>query len=1070
MSDKKYWQSFGERNNSEAFQKSTENEFNESFPLEGLDGKGLLDAKTPRRDFLKYLGFSTAAATLAASCEMPVRHVVPYLNKPENTIPGVADYYATTYTYGGDVVSLVAKVRDGRPIKLEGNTMSSITKGGTSARVQASVLDLYDTARLRFPVQIVDGKAQEVSTFEAFDKMVGEALAGLGGAPVVLLTGTLTSPTTKQAISEFLAKYPGSKHVQYDADSYSGLLLANEASYGKKAIPSYKFENAKVIVSLGADFLGTWLSPLEFSVGYAKNRKVDAKNPTMSKHYQFESMLSLTGANADARYTHRPSETGAVALALLAELGGSVTAPALPEKVKAGVRKAAKELSENKGKALVVSGSNDVNVQIIVNAINEAIGAGGTTVDWSSTIQTRQGIDSDMESLVADLNDGKVGALLVYNVNPAYDYYNAEKFKSGLAKTKVSVSFNDRIDETTELVKFALPAPHFLESWGDAEPKSGYYSFLQPTIAPLFKTRPLEETLLLWSGNKTSYHEYHKQYWISKLGSVENYEKALQDGVVEPAVPAAATGAPFNSSKLSEAASAVAGAKKGEGLEVVLYQSIGLGLGAQANNPWLQEFPDPITKSDWDNYAIVSPHFAKEHFNLDLSDRRQADGYEVYPKRYVIKLKVNGKELSLPCEIVPGTQNDTIAVAVGYGRQSAKAENTAVNIGRAVITVDGKTVGKNAFPLLAFNGTTVSWYSTGATVDFDKNAEMFEVARMQTHNGYEGRTEVVKEITLEEFTENRNTILDEREEELKPFGGVEKFEEQGTLYPTYDRPGMKWGMSIDLNTCFGCGACVVACHAENNVPVVGKSEVLRYHDMHWLRIDRYFSTPGGKLEDADDVQVVFQPMLCQHCDNAPCENVCPVNATNHSNEGLNQMAYNRCIGTRYCANNCPYKVRRFNWADYTGADSFPNNQDQSTVGVLDPSVHMMNDDLTRMVLNPDVVVRSRGVMEKCSFCVQRLQEGKLKAKKENRTLEDLKDIQTACQQACPTDAIVFGNANDSKALVSVTRAQNAQRLFHVIEEVHTLPNVSYLAKVRHADKIFGVEEEKAETTTAEKHS
>ena len=377
MSDKKYWQNFGERSNSEAFQSSSEQEFKESLPLEGLDGKGLLDAKHPRRDFLKYLGFSTAAATLAASCEMPVRHVVPYLNKPENMIPGVADFYATTYTLGGDVIPLVAKVRDGRPIKLEGNTLSSLTTGGTSARVQASVLDLYDSARLRYPIQMVEGKAQEVSTFDAFDKLAASAPAGAAGSPLVLLTGTLTSPTTKQILSDFLAKYPGSRHVQYDADSYSGMLLANEASYGKRAIPSYHFEKAKVIVSLGADFLGTWLSPVEFARHYSKGRKIDEKNPSMSKHYQFESLLSMTGSSADQRYTHKPSETGAVALALLAELGGSVTAPSLPDKLKAGIKRAAKDLQDNKGKALVVSGSNNVHVQIIVNAINETIGAGG---------------------------------------------------------------------------------------------------------------------------------------------------------------------------------------------------------------------------------------------------------------------------------------------------------------------------------------------------------------------------------------------------------------------------------------------------------------------------------------------------------------------------------------------------------------------------------------------------------------------------------------------------------------------------------------------------------------------
>ena len=1061
MSDKKYWQSFGERNDSEAYRKSGEDEFKESLPLEGLDGKGLFDAKHPRRDFLKYLGFSTAAATLAASCEMPVRHVVPYLNKPENMIPGVADFYATTYTIGGDVIPLVAKVRDGRPIKLEGNTLSSLTIGGTSARVQASVLDLYDMARLRYPVQSVGGKAQEVSTFDAFDKLAADALAAAAGSPVVVLTGTLTSPTTKQILSEFLAKYPGSRHVQYDADSYSGILLAAEGSYGKKMIPSYRLDNAQVIVSLGADFLGTWLSPVEFARHYSKGRKVDQDNPSMSIHYQFESLLSMTGSSADKRYTHKPSQSGAVALALLAELGGAVTAPSLPEKLKAGIKSAAKDLQDNKGKGLVISGSNDPHVQTIVNAINEAIGASGSTVDWSSPLQTRQGIDSDMNSLVTDLNDGKIGALLVYGVNPAYDYYDAEKFKTGLKKVKSSISFNDRLDETTELCKLVLPAPHFLESWGDTEPKPGFYSFLQPTIAPLFKTRPFEDSLLKWTGNNTTYEAFFKQYWIGKLGGVEAYEKALQDGVVEPTTAAAAGGGTYSNAKVADAAAAIAEIKAAGPLEIAFYQSVAMGIGAQANNPWLLELPDPVTRISWDNYAILSPKLAKEKFNIDVSDRRQADQYEVYMDKQIIKLKLGGTEKNIPAIIIPGTHNEVIGIAVGFGRSSAsgKVEDTALNIGKAAAGV-----GFNAFPYLTFNGTTVDWYATGA--DFDKTSETFKLAQSQTHGTYEGRVEVVKDITLDKFKKDRDYVVDQRQEELKPFGGIEHFEEQGTLYDVYDKPGIHWGMSIDLNSCIGCAACVVACHAENNVSVVGKSEVLRFHDMHWLRIDRYYSMPSGSnFDNPEDVQVVFQPMLCQHCDNAPCENVCPVNATNHSTEGLNQMAYNRCIGTRYCANNCPYKVRRFNWADYNGSDSFPNNQDQKMVGVLDPAVFQMNDDLTRMVLNPDVVTRSRGVMEKCSFCVQRLQDGKLKAKKENRTLEDMVDVQTACQQACPTEAIVFGNANDSKSRLSLTRKDNSKRLYHVIEELHTLPNVSYLARVRHSETAFGAEAPEEELKT-----
>ncbi|HTS43300.1 MAG TPA: TAT-variant-translocated molybdopterin oxidoreductase [Puia sp.] len=1048
MSDKKYWQSFGERNKSQGFQESAQNEFPELLPLEGLDGKGLLDAKTPRRDFLKYLGFSTAAAALAASCETPIRKVIPYVNKPEEIIPGVANYYATTYISGGDAIPIVAKVRDGRPIKIEGNELSSITKGGTSARVQASVLDLYDTARLRYPIQMLNGVAQEVSTFEAFDKMVSESLAGLSGS-LVLLTSTITSPTTKAVISEFLAKFPGSRHVQYDADSYSGLLLANEASYGKKTIPSYRFENAKVIVSLGADFLGTWLSPIEFARQYVQRRKINEKEPEMSKHYQFESFFTLTGANADDRFTHRPSETGAVALALLAALGGNVTAPSLSDKLKTAVTKVAKDLSANKGSALVVCGSNNPNVQIVVNAINELIGSSGTTITWDTAFQTRQGIDSDMNALVSDMESGKVGALLIYGANPAFDYYDAEKFKAALQKIKATISFNDRLDETTEWCKYTIPAPHFLERWGDAEPKSGLISMLQPTIAPLFKSRAFEDSLLKWSGNTTAYETYFKQYWVNKLGTVEAYEKALQDGVVENS-GTATNAVAYSNSRLTEAAAAIGSMKKGGNLELVIYQSVALGVGQQANNPWLLELPDPITRANWDNYAVVSPKFLKDNWGIDLNNVHQSDKFEIHPEKPVIKIKAGNKELSLPIMVVPGTPDEVIAVAAGWGRQSSKPENTSGYIGRAVVDA-----GKNVFPFTGFNGTNVEW--TVPDISFEKTSDTYKIAQIQTHSSYEGRTEVVRELTLEHFEKSPKRILEERNKDLERYGGLENFEKEGTLYPYYDKPGIHWGMSVDMNSCIGCGACVVACHAENNVPVVGKLEVLRYHDMHWIRIDRYFS---GDVDNPDNIQAVFQPMLCQHCDNAPCENVCPVDATNHSSEGLNQMAYNRCIGTRYCANDCPFKVRRFNWADYTGADSFPNNQDQKGVGQLNDAVLMMGDDLTRMVLNPDVVVRSRGVMEKCSFCVQRLQDGKLKAKKENRPLKDMEDVRTACQQACPTEAIVFGNINDSQSKITKTRAENSERLFYALEELHVLPNVNYLAKIRNTDKVNGVSEEK----------
>lgn len=1031
MEQKKHWQSFGELNQSEAYNKDVKDEFREELPFVAEEGKSFLEAKAPRRDFLKYLGFSTAAAAVAASCEMPVKKAIPFANKPEDVVPGVSKYYATTYVQDGDVVSVLAKVRDGRPIKIEGNDLSPITQGGTSARVQASVLDLYDTARLRFPT--IDGK--EV-TFEAIDKALSVAISG----PAVILTSTVTSPSTKEVIAQFLAKYPGSRHVTYDAVSYSGILLANEATYGKKAIPSYHFENAKAIVSIGADFLGTWISPVEFAKQYAAGKKIDEKKPEMSKHIHFESVATLTGSNADEKYLHRPSETGAVVAALLSAVNGQAVNIS-DAKLKAGIEKAAKALNENKGAALVVCGSNDVNVQILVNAINEAIGAGGKTIDWSTPVYTRQGVDADFAKLVDDMKAGAVSTLLIHGANPVYSWYDSEKVKAGLKKVKTTVSFNAKVDETTELCKYVVPDHHYLESWGDAEPKAGHYSFIQPTIYPLFKTRQWQDSLLKWSGASTDYLGFLKSFWSAKVGGESGWNKALQDGVVNPAATAM-SGASFNGAAVAAAASAATSGKKGGAVELVLYEKVGIGAGQGASNPWLQELPDPVTRATWDNYVIVSPAMAKTLLNIDLNDGGQADAYEVNPPKKVVKVTVGKYSVELPALIIPGTHPNTIAIAVGYGRSE--------KLGKAVVGT-----GKNAYPFASLNGTTVSFTVTDATVA--ATGDTYPVALTQTHSRYDttqgNRTEVMKELTLAEYKKDPTEIRDEREEELKPWGGLEKFESQGTIYPVYDRPGIKWGMSVDLNTCTGCAACVVACTAENNVAIVGKPEVLRGHEMQWLRIDRYFS---GDMENPN---VVFQPLMCQHCDNAPCENVCPVAATNHSSEGLNQMTYNRCIGTRYCANNCPYKVRRFNWADYTGADSFPDNQRETANDV----VMDMNDDLTRMVLNPDVTVRSRGVIEKCSFCVQRLQESKLKAKKESRPMVD-SDIKVACQQACPTNAITFGNANDANSAISKSRKENPNRQFYVLEQLHVLPNVTYMAKVRNLEEEHhgGKEEHKAE--------
>jgi len=744
-----------------------------------------------------------------------------------------------------------------------------------------------------------------------------------------------------------------------------------------------------------------------------------------------ESHLSTTGANVDERYTHKPSEAAAVALDLLNAVSGA-DAGGLSGDLEKGITKAAAELNQYKGQALVVSGSNDKNVQVIVNAINNAIGAYGTTINWAAPVNYRQGVDGDLTQLIADIEAGSVGTLMVYGANPAYTWHDADKFKAAVKNVKVTVSFSERMDETTELCQYVIPNHHYLESWGDAEPCSGCTSFIQPTIYPLFKTRPYQTSLLLWSGNATTYEESFKKFWTDRLGSEAALHKALQDGVHEEAPPAVSGGS-YSGAAVSEATSAISSYKKGTGDELVLYQKVSMGTGAQAGNPWLQELPDPVTKATWDNYAMISTAKAKE-----LGINYTGNDYNYFPQKPTIKITVGKKEMVLPVLVFPGFNANTVAVALGYGRNAASGRASA-------------GVGKNAYPFASFNGTTVDYYTTGVTTA--NQHESYKIAQTQKHNSYENRKEVVRETTLASF-KAAPAVIQGFSKELKDMfykNANEDFRANATLYPDPNTRSheIKWGMSIDMNSCTGCNACVVSCHAENNVPVVGKGEVLRYHDMHWLRIDRYFVSDE---KNPDNLKaVVFQPMLCQHCDNAPCENVCPVAATNHSTEGINQMTYNRCIGTRYCANNCPYKVRRFNWADYTGADSFPDNQDQQLVGKLDDVIFQMNDDLTRMMLNPDVTVRSRGVIEKCSFCVQRTQAAKLKAKKDNRVLGG-NDVKTACQTACPTNAIVFGNAYDETSDVAKVRTNNPQRTFAVLEQLHVLPNVTYLAKVRNTEE------------------
>lgn len=1056
---KRYWTGLDQLHNTPEHQERVENEFMPEATAENLLESDKLDeGTTKRRDFLKFLGFSVGAATLAA-CETPVTKSIPYLNKPEEVTPGVANFYASTFFDGTDYASILVKTREGRPIKIVGNKNSKLTGGAVNARVNSSVLSLYDSARAAGPLK--SGEATDWATVDAEVK-AGLAKAAEAGGRIVVLTETIISPSTKKAIAEFAAAYgEGVKHVTYDAISASGALLANETCFGVKALPAYDFAKAEVVVSFGADFLAGFPNGAANAVGYGKMR--DPKGGKMSRHFQFETNMSLTGSNADVRVALKPSESAAAIISLYnkvaASTGGNTISGGNSE-YEETIAKAAKELVAAKGKGIVVSGSNDAAVQTIVNAINNLLGNYGSTLDMANPLYIKGGIDAEMDALVADMNAGKVGALLIHGVNPSYSYAAADKFNSGLGKVGLTVSFADRVDETAAGVTYLAPDNNFLESWNDAEPRKGSYSLTQPTIQPLFNTRQFQESLLTWAGNDSDFYSYIKANWAPIHASSANasllfsdfFNTALFNGVFDSGVAAET---PVFAGDVAAAAGAVKKVVAGD-IELELYVKAGLGDGSQANNPWLQELPDPMSRVTWDNYITMSPAQMKE---LGFSRLERGDFMAD-----VAEISVNGVTIKAPVYPSPGQKYGTIGLAVGYGRTSS---------GKC-----GNEVGVNAYPLAAGS------FSVGAVTVINAG-EKHEIAQLQSHHTLMGRSSILKETTLEEYKHdpkagNPDLMLyvasagdsghgdahggghdehateghgheeaghgDEHASPFLPPSQVNLWDDHAI------GQGHRWGMTVDLNKCIGCGACVTACGAENNVPVVGKEEIRRGRDMHWLRIDRYYSSDmtEEKAEEeginaidkfiameaaAEAPQVAFQPVMCQHCNHAPCETVCPVAATTHSNEGLNQMTYNRCIGTRYCANNCPYKVRRFNWFQYHG-------------GSEDFSKNPANDDLGRMVLNPDVVVRDRGVMEKCSFCVQGIQAAKLKAKKAGRKVAD-EEVQSACAEACPTNAIVFGDLNDKASWVAANAKD--ERSYHLLEEVGVQPNVFYMTKVRNVE-------------------
>lgn len=963
----KQWRSIEEYNNGRDLGEEKRNESrHKNAVLDVLDSRAV-DAPSSRRDFLKLFGFSVASAAVVSSCEKPVQKAIPYLIKPEEVTPGKASYYASTFFDGTEYCSVLVKVRDGRPIKIEGNHDSPVSRGGTSARVQASVLNLYDDARYKEPA--IDGKPV---TWEELDRVVTGRLSEEGRT--VLLTPTVISPTTREVIRQFRNANSNSSWIQYDEVSASGIREAHGEVFGKRIIPGYHFDRAEFILSFDADFLGTWLAPVEFTRDYASTREVSGKETKMSKHIQVETALSVTGSNADERIPVTPGESMLMLAAIYNRLAGEAGyEPVSAPPCVTDISELVEGLMNHREHSIVISGSNDPDIQKVVAGINHLLGNYGNTLDLEKTLEIKQGDDRVFSDFLRELENGAIDNLILVDVNPVYSLGNAELVKNA----GFSIYMGTTLNETAEACQVLCPIPHYLEAWGDAEPVAGSFSLQQPCIHPLFNTRAYQDSMLIWAGRTRTYEELVRYWWEEYIGQGASasdnqwWVKTLQAGTYEKK-----DGTTAQTTFTAPQVNFVPPASE---LTLTLYTTVALNDGRYANNPWLQELPDPVSKVCWDNYLSVAPADAA---SMGLEDE--------------MVVKLNGTEI--PVLIQPGQAKGTVSLALGYGRSMS---------GKV-----GNGLGVNGYPWVNFVDGRRSY--TRDNVKLEKTGSSYPIARTQTHHTMEGRP-IVRETTLEEYRKD-------------PYAGnhfhVEAEAHHQTLYPETKFDGYHWGLVVDQNKCTGCNNCVVACTSENNVATVGKEEVKKRRIMHWLRIDRYYDG------DPENPRVLQQPVMCQHCDNAPCENVCPVSATMHSNEGLNQVAYVRCIGTKYCINNCPYRVRRFNWFKYVKNDKFDFNQ---------------NSDLSRLVLNPDVTVRERGVVEKCSLCVQRIQEKKLEAKLENRVLAD-GEVQPACVQSCPAGALVFGNLNDPEAKVSQMKKQ--ERNYHLLEQLHTLPSVGYLTRVR----------------------
>ncbi|UOF02318.1 TAT-variant-translocated molybdopterin oxidoreductase [Bdellovibrio reynosensis] len=1002
--DNTYWLSLEQWKNDPEFMAMAETEF-KSSPLKEKDGED----GWARREFLKLMGASIAMAS-AGCIRRPVQKIVPYNKQPEEVTLGIANYYSSAYFDGSDPIATLVKTREGRPIKIEANNNTPFSRG-LDIRSQAALLALYDPERLQGPKrnlfnekksnsQVVDVKWEELDK-----KIVAELQKG----DVVILTGPVASPATRAVIGDFAQGF-NAKHVVWDAFANEEVQQGQKASYGEAVVPNYRFDKAKMIVSVDADFLGTWIAPTTYTAQFTEGRR-DIKN--MSRLVSFDSHYSLTGANADIRMKIKPSQQLDVVMGLIHEIvvnkGNSVYAG------NAGVKsalssyanvakslniepelfaKVAADLWAARGESLVVAGGlqtlteRSAELQAAVNFLNSVLENDGKTVE-SRGHSALKASYTDMLSLIKDMKDGKVKTLIIHRVNPAFVLPAEAGFADAIKKVNMVVYTGDRIDETGIYADYVTPDNHALESWNDIELANGVYAICQPAIRPMYDTRSFQLSLMTWAYTANrgparlrdyeTFYDYLRVFWKSdilpKVGKGKDFEDFWQSTLQAGYVGEMANGSSARSFK-TDAFTSIKPASAKTGFEVVLYPTSQMGDGSMANVSWLHETPDPVTKIVWDNYVSVSLGTAEKHGLKEAT---------------VVEITIGDKKMELPVHIQPGMHDDVLAIAVGYGRTRA---------GKV-----GNGVGKNAFALATIKDGQMIF--SGQTATFTKTSKKYQLANVQGHHTMEGRN-IVATATLKDYNKKKDA-------------GIHRHH-TWSIWSGHEYSGHKWGMAIDTNTCTGCSACMVACQSENNVPVVGKEYVLMGREMHWLRIDRYY------YGDPSNPEAVFQPMLCQHCDNAPCETVCPVLATVHSDEGLNDMVYNRCVGTRYCANNCPYKVRRFNWFNFAKQ--------------IEKPLHM--------ALNPSVGVRTRGVMEKCTFCVQRIQEAKTVARNEKRALKD-GDVKTACQTACPPGGIVFGDLNDPNSEVHKI-FKNDERGFFVLEEWNAKPNIRYLSKIRNNDK------------------